>query len=212
VRTAVSSIIRGAKIALLRSLFFIPSAWIGRKSEINAAGDSGQVYWIPDNIMRSQGRATVFGTIRLNENLTERFPQDVVEYVFLHERGHSNRSFARLVWFILGTTLTLLIAMLSGLFVFIFSLFAVENLTLQVVGLIGISVCLLIIFSWLHCRIKFNEELRAEKYALNYLGEEEFRQRSETAEEIVKRSWWNQLRRRLLYPSVETVISEHEDR
>ena len=205
------SIIQRTKIALLRSLFFIPSAWIGRKSEIKAAGVSEQVYWIPANMMRSLGRATVFGTIRLNENLTERFLQDVVEYVFLHERGHSNRSFARLVWFIIGTTLTLLSAMLSGVFLVIFSLFAVGNITLQVVGLLGLSVCLLIIFSWLHCRIKFNEELRAEKYALNHLGEDEFRQRSETAEEIVNRSWWNQLRRRLLYPSVETVISENED-
>jgi 4-amino-4-deoxy-L-arabinose transferase-like glycosyltransferase len=199
------------KIALLRRLFFVPSAWIGRKSEIKAAGVSEQVYWIPANIMRSLGRATVFGTIRLNENLTERFPQDVVEYVFLHERGHSNRSFARLVWFLLGVILTLLSAMLSGIFLVIFSLFAVRNLTSEVVILLGLSVCLLIIFSWLHCRIRFNEELRAEKYALNHIGENEFRQRNETIEEIINRSWWNQLRRRLFYTSVETVISEHED-
>jgi hypothetical protein len=199
------------KIALLHSLFFIPSAWIGRKSEFKAAGLSEQVYWIPANMMRSLGRATVFDNIRLNENLTERFPQDVVEYIFLHERGHTNRNFARLVWFILGTTLTLLTAMLSGAFVIVFTLFAVRNLTLQVVGLLGLSVCLLIIFSWWHCRIKFKEELRAEKYALNHLGENEFRRRSETLEGMVNRSWWNQLRRRLLYPSVDKVISEHDD-
>ena len=55
------------------------------------------------------------------------------------------------------------------------------------------------------------EELRAERYALNQLGEDEFRRRSETYEVIVDRSRYDRLKRRLFYPSVDTVISEHED-
>jgi len=59
--------------------------------------------------------------------------------------------------------------------------------------------------------VKFKEELRAERYALNQLGEDEFRRRSETYEEIVDRSRYDRLKRRLFYPSVDTVILERED-
>jgi len=77
--------------------------------------------------MRAPAKATVFNTIRLNENLTERYPQDVVEYIFLHERGHASRSRINLVWFLLGTTLTFLAAGVSVGFVVVFGLFAATN-------------------------------------------------------------------------------------
>lgn len=188
----------------------LPSVYIGRKSEIEAAGISEQVYWIPADIMRAPAKATVFNTIRLNENLTERFPRDVIEYIFLHERGHASRSRINRVWFLLRTTSTFIAAGLSVVFVVAFGLFAATNPIPQVAGLLVLSLCLLTVFSWLFCRVKFKEELRAEQYALNQLGEDEFRRRSEMYEEIVNRSWDGRFKRRLFYPSVETVISEQE--
>jgi len=198
-------------IFLLLQISVLPSAYIGRESEIEAAGVSEQVYWIPADIMHAPAKATVFNTIRLNESLTERFPQDVIEYIFLHERGHTARSRMNLMRFLLGTTLTFVAAGLSAVFVVTFGLFAVTNLIPQVVGLLVLSLCLLTAFLWLFCQLRFKEELRAEQYALNQLGEDEFRRRSETYEEIVDRSRYDQLKRRLFYPSVDTVISEHKD-
>jgi len=189
----------------------LPSAYIGRKSEIEAAGVSDQVYWVPDDIMRAPAKATVFNTIRLNENLTERFQQDMIEYIFLHERGHTARSRMNLVWLLLRTTSAFVAAGVSAVFVVVFGLFAATDPIPQVVGLLLFSVCLFAVFSWLFCRIKFNEELRAEQYVLDHLGENEFRRRSETLEDIVDRSWYDRLQRRLFYPSVDTVISEHKD-
>lgn len=195
----------------LLKISVLPSAYIGRKSEIEAEGVSEQVYWIPADIMRVPAKATVFNTIRLNENLTERFPKDVVEYIFLHERGHTDRSLMDLSWFLLGTTSTFVAAGLSVIFVIVFGLFAATNPIPQVVGLLFLSLCLLTAFSWSFCRVRFKEELRAEQYALNQLGKDEFRRRSEMYEEIVDRSWYGRLKRRLFYPSVDTVISKHED-
>jgi len=189
----------------------LPSVYIGRKSEIEAAGISEQVYWIPADIMRVPAKVTVFNTIRLNENLTERFPRDVVEYIFFHERGHATLSRINRVWFLLQTTLTFIAAVLSIGFVVVFGLFAATNPIPQVAGLLVLSLCLLTVFSWLFCRVKFKEELRAEQYALKQLGEDEFQRRSEIYEEIINRSWYGRFKRRLFYPSVETVISEHED-
>lgn len=195
----------------LLQISVLPSVYVGRKSEIEAAGVSEQVYWIPADIMRAPAKATVFNTIRLNENLTERFPQDVVEYIFLHERGHATRSRVDRAWFFFQTTSTLMITGLSSVFVAVFGFFAATNPIPQVAGLLVLSLCLLTVFSWLFCRVKFKEELRAEQYVLNQLGENEFRRRSEMYEEIVDRSCGSRFKRRLFYPSVETVISEHED-
>jgi len=189
----------------------LPSAYIGRKSEIEAAGVSDQVYWIPDDIMRAPAKATVFNTLRLNENLTERFQQDVIEYIFLHERGHTARSRMNFAWFLLRITSAFVAAGMSAVFVVVFGLFVVINPIPQVVGLLLFSVCFFFVFSWLFCRVKFNEELRAEQYALDQLGEDEFRRRSETFEDIIDRNWSGRLQRRLFYPSVDTVILEHED-
>lgn len=201
--SVLSSRVRKDILRLLQ-ISVLPSAYIGRQSEIEAAGVSEHVYWIPADIMRAPAKATVFNTIRLNENLTERYPQDVVEYIFLHERGHAARSRINLVWFLLGTTLTFLAAGVSVGFVVVFGLFAATNPIPQVIGLLVLSLCLSTVFSWLFCRVKFKEELRAERYALNQLGEDEFRRRSETYEEIVDRSRYDRLKRRLFYPSVDT--------
>ena len=198
-------------ILRLLQISVLPSVYIGRKSEIEVAGVSEQVYWIPADIMRVPAEATVFNTIRLNENLTERFPQDVIEYIFLHERGHTARSRMNQAWFLLGKTSTFVAACMSGGFVLVFGWFAATNPIPQEVGLLVLSLCLLPAFLWLFCRVKFKEELRAEQYALNQLGEDEFRRLSETYEEIVDRSRYGRLQRRLFYPSVDTVISEHED-
>lgn len=189
----------------------LPSVYIGRKSEIEAAGISEQIYWIPAYIMSAPAKTTVFNTIRLNENLTERYPRDVVEYIFLHEQGHATRSRMSRVWFLLRTTSTFIAAGLSVVFVVTFGLFAATNPTLYVAGLLVLSLCQLTVFSWLFCRVKFKEELRAEQYVLNKLGEDEFRRRSEMYEEVASRSWDSRFRKRLFYPSVETVISEQED-
>ena len=178
---------------------------------MEAAGVSDSVYWIPADIMHAPAKATVFNTIRLSENLTERFPQDVVEYIFLHERGHAARSRVNLAWFLLRTTSTFVVAGLSALFAVVFGFFAATNPIPQVVVLLVLSLFLSTVFLWLFCRVKFKEELRAEQYALNQLGENEFRRRSEKYEKIVNRNWYDRLKRRLFYPSVDTVILEHKD-
>jgi len=200
-------------ILRLLPIRILPSRYIGRRSEVEAAGVSEQVYWIPPEIMRVPARVTIFNTIRLNEDLNNQFPQNVVERIILHEQGHIAQSRIDRAWLLFKSILTGVAALLSVLYVVGISLYAATNPVPipQVIGFLILSLFLLSVFLWLNWRVRFKDELHAEQHVLNHLGEDEFRRRSEVFEEIVDRSWYGQLKRRLFYPSVKTVISEHED-
>jgi hypothetical protein len=185
----------------------IPSDWVGEKSEFAAAGDSGDVYWIPEQMMNAPGKTTVFNRIQLNQRLRREFPEDLVEYTFLHERGHANQGVAGRISFLISTIGSLSVSVVFFGLALLLVASAVSNPTLPTVGA-GISFFgLSSLFGWLFCRARKNEELRAEWYALDRLGEAEFRRRYQLWEEKADRSLWGRLQRRFFYPELETVLA-----
>jgi hypothetical protein len=60
-----------------------------------------------------------------------------------------------------------------------------------------------------HCGIKCNEEFRAERYALDQLGREEFVRRRQKWEQTVDRGVSARVQRRLFYPNEDAILSGH---
>lgn len=187
----------------------VPSGWIGEKSNFEAAGESGEIYWIPDRMMNAPAKTTVFNNIRLSESLYQDFPQEVVEYIFLHERGHADRNRINQVLFAGISVLSFFLFGVFLTFTIIFAVLASTNLTLPIFGVVIFFFGLSALLGWFYCRVQMNEELRAERYALDKLGEEEFRRRHKMWENLVNRDMFSRLQRQLFYPEIETVISTY---
>jgi Zn-dependent protease with chaperone function len=199
--------------SLLARRLPVPSSWIGKKSEFEAAGESGDVYWIPEQKMNAPGKTTVFNRIRLSEHLRRDFSIDVVEYIFLHERGHAERGWVGRIKYVSMTFVSLLLTILSLLFAIVLAGIVVANISLVEAGTVGFFFGLSIWFGWLYCRVQRNEELRAECYALNSLGEKEFRRRRNMWEKERKgqRGTFARLQRRYFYPEEDTIFSTYDE-
>jgi hypothetical protein len=85
-------------------------------------------------MMNAPGKTTVFNRIQLNQRLRREFPEDLVEYTFLHERGHANRGGAGRISFLISTIGSLFVSVaLFGLALLLVAS-AVSNPTLLAVG------------------------------------------------------------------------------
>lgn len=79
-------------VSFLASLFPVPGRYIGEQEAFSVGDVQATVYWIPDNVLHVPGRATVLNNIWLNERARDDLSPELLEYLFLHEHGHAQRS------------------------------------------------------------------------------------------------------------------------
>lgn len=191
--------------------FPLPSEWMGEKFEYEAAGESAQVYKIPDNWMVAQAKTTLSNRIWLNENLLHDFSDEAVEYVFLHELGHANRNVGERLEFTLTATGSLVVSLILFFLTAKMASRAIEGLILERIVVILITSAMAIGIAWVHFRIRRNEELRADLYALNKLGQEEFLKRRRKLEQAVDRGVNARVQRRLVYPDEDAILAAYKE-
>lgn len=185
----------------------LPSERIGERCEYEVAGESSSVYWVPESRMKAPAKTTLFNRIQLSEGLKRDFSEDVIEYVFLHERGHANQDAKTRIKFAALSTGSFLLAFVLLVFTLVFAVMVVPELTLmRTVAAFGFLVATILV-AWAHCGIKRDEELRAERYALDRLGHEKFLRRRRKWEQTVDRGVSARVQRRLFYPDEDTIIS-----
>jgi hypothetical protein len=65
---------------------------VSQEERYQAHGEEQKVFWVEADDWPMAGQCTPFGTIVLNESKLGDAPEEVVDYVFLHEVGHSELS------------------------------------------------------------------------------------------------------------------------
>jgi hypothetical protein len=135
------------------------------------------------------------------------FSEDVIEYIFLHERGHASQDAKTRVKFAVFSIGSLGLATVFLLFTLVFATIVIPEPTfVRVTAVLGF-ICATILIAKSHCGIKRNEELRAEHYALDRLGKEEFLRRRQKWEQAVDRGVSARVQRRFFYPDEDTILS-----
>lgn len=202
-------------ISLLVSLFPVPGRYIGEQKEFSVGDVQATVYWIPDSVLDSLGRATMSNNIWLNERVTDDLPTELVEYLFLHEHGHARRSLAGRLQFYALATLTTVGTLGLALLTMSVAVTALWNPIYSVSqGVAGLLLCLMLTLAAgaAYRHVMRTEELRAELNVVQALGPEEYRRRHQKFEDYRDRGLRAKLRRRLLYPTDDTVIERYENR
>lgn len=189
--------------------FPLPSRYIGEKSLYKAGGESATVYWVPEDRMNTPGKTTIFNNIRLSEELRRDFPGDVVDYVFLHELGHANRGGWKRVLYVVATIGSFVATPVLALFTLILTGLIIPDISLLRIGAVAAFLVLTILVGLFHCRVQWGEELKAELFALEKLGEAEFCRRRTEWEESVDRGFFSKLQKRLYYPEEGEILSAY---
>lgn len=181
---------------------------ITREERFSAHGEEEWVFWINTDNWRMAGQCTPFGTILLNESRLKNASDEVVDYVFLHEVGHTK----------LPTVLSLgsLLIRIPLLF---FALFGLPALTVQwvifassgptfnqLIMFSGATVLVamlilvpLVVISWL-------DEGFAELFVVSKIGETSYQNRIDQLRKQSESGVFIRFLRRFLYPPPNLVV------
>lgn len=178
------------------------------RAEEYSVGDlTKKVYWFNSDSNTAGQCVPFLNTIVMNEKCLEEYSQEFTDYVFLHEYGHSALGLVK-------STVLNLIILPTGFLAFISLLLPITTLFLYlmtksiIVTLIGflvyaaIGVISSVIFSLPH-RL---EEFRAEKFAIDRIGIENYRQLMEERRENSGRSLTDKIQLLVLYPPERLIV------
>ena len=181
---------------------------VSREEVYRAEEEERKVFWVDTDDLSMAGQCTPFGTILLNEDRLGDVPDEVVDYVFLHEVGHTKPP-AFLVFGSYVIRLPLMLFAIFGIPVLFFRgvAFALsvpplnQFITLSVAFALVVLLILapVVIVSWL-------DEGYAELFALSKLGEETYLRRHNQMEEHSERGVFSRVLRGFLYPRPAQVI------
>ncbi|MGM0398734.1 MAG: hypothetical protein ACQEQY_07035 [Halobacteriota archaeon] len=175
-------------------------------------GEAHRVYWIDADRWPMGGQYTPFGTIVLNADRLDGLATETVDYVFLHEIGHGQRSPIGTVFaYVIRTVVTL--AAVLGLPVLgrrwgrsvgressiAEAIRSSSRLTVEGLGLVaGVGIV-----SWL-------DEGSAEVFAVSKLGVQSYRRRRREFIDGAEVGFAFRSLRRLVYPPPRLVIAAAE--
>lgn len=181
---------------------------VSREEYYQAKGEKRRVFWVNAENWPFSGQCTPFGTILLNEHRLSDAPDDIVDYVFLHEVGHTKLPTVLSLTSILIRFPLLILAMIGiptivGRWLgFILTAPALGPFTrFSVATIITILLILvpMITIWWL-------DEGHAELFVVSKLGVNEYRNRHNIINEYADRGFLARLIRLVLYPNPEHVI------
>ncbi|SFF83723.1 hypothetical protein SAMN04488063_0473 [Halopelagius inordinatus] len=181
---------------------------VSREELYQAHGEKRTVFWIDAEDWSAAGQCTPFGTILLNENRLSEAPENVRDYVFLHEVGHTKPpALLSLASIVLRVPLVLLagfgVPVLIGRWLGValsfptlgqFTTFTAVTLTTTL--LITLPV---IAIWWL-------DEGYAELFAVSKIGAMDYQRRHEEMLEHADRNLLSCAVRWLLYPNPKFVV------
>lgn len=181
---------------------------ITREERYNAHGEAQRVFWIDTDSWRMAGQCTPFGTILLNENRLKAVSDEVVDYVFLHEVGHTK----------LPTVLSLA-SLLIRIPLLFFALFVLPALIIQwlVFTYTGpVSSQLIMSFGWIILVamliivplvvISWLDEGYAELFVVSKIGETSYQNRIKELRKQSDSGIFIRIFRRFLYPPPALVV------
>jgi hypothetical protein len=195
--------------ALRRGLLSLYAWFLGaevRASEYAVGSVERPVVWIDSDRWSLAGQH-LFGTILLNESRLGKMPDEVVDYVFLHEVGHGQlsrplRALVSLLRYLLMMTAVFTLPPMVGLLIAATVTSPLPVLDpLVAVYTVGVALVLvpLVTVSWL-------DEGYAEAYAISQVGYDEYLQ---ITQELRRRSESSQIKRvlhTLIYPPPRLVV------
>jgi len=165
------------------------------------------VYWFESD-SKMLGHCTPFNTILMNRKPMQKLSEDVSNYVFLHELGHTQPHFLLRMFFYLLMIPIGLFALFSPFVAIgqtVGTLIRTGSLYLTAVNLVaGITVVLIAVIPF--SVLSWIDEGYAELFYLNRVGEQEYLQVSEEISETADRSRLRRIFHKLRYPPPRFVI------
>lgn len=188
----------------VRTLVF---SGVSREELYEAYGEEKKVFWVEADQWPLAGQCTPFGTILLNDSKLQDLPKEVVDYIFLHEVGHSKLSRILSLGSVVIRIPLMFIAILgipffiSRWLAFLVSRPQISQLaTYSIAVLIVDSLILLplIVISWL-------DEGYAELFAISKMGQTAYRRSLEMKREHSNRGVITRVLS-ILYPPSSLII------
>jgi len=181
---------------------------VSREETYRASGEERQVFWVDAEKWPAAGQCTLFGTIVLNEDRLGDVPDKVVDYVFLHEVGHTKpptilNLLSILVRIPLGFLAIFGVPVLIGRWLgFVLSAPDLDQFTMfsvaTVIGILLILVPLVVIW-WL-------DEGYADLFVVSKIGTHAYRHRYDKMNDHADRGLIGRFIRWLLYPDSDHVV------
>jgi hypothetical protein len=181
---------------------------VSRSEVYRTNGEEHKVFWLNTDNWDAAGECTAFNTILLNERRLGDAPKEAVDYVFLHEIGHTKPSNL----LILGSYVIQIILKL-------FAIVGIPALFIQWAFLIssGPSVSLFLTYSAAYLilvllivmpvvAISWLNESYAELFAVSKLGTTTYLRCYSKMDRHSNRGLIGRIRRRLFYPSPSNVV------
>lgn len=178
-----------------------------RTEAYECGGVQRRVIWVDSDRWLMAGQ-NLFGTIFLNESKLRDCSDDVNDYIFLHEVGHSqfHAIFSVFVFVLrfalMGIALLSLPALVGALLVL---LIQASDLAAAAVILVAIAFLMLLVLIPL-VAVSWFDEGRAELFAVSKLGTQQYR---ECCNEIRRQSNRGRLKRavfRVIYPPPKLIV------
>lgn len=147
------------------------------KEDYSAEGVSKKIYWYRDEGSSRAGHCTPFNTITMNKGSLDKYSDRYINYVFLHEAGHSSwHPVLNLVItpLLLLSIITVFLSLFHPVFWSIFVFSATSSISFTLLNLI-ISILVVVVPAVLFFTImSFIEEGHAELFALRRIGTEDY--------------------------------------
>lgn len=180
---------------------------ITRTGQYSVSDVSRHVYWFEEN-SRQLGHTSPFGTIMLNEDISEILSEDAVDYVFLHEVGHTRNG----ALYQASATVILTFLMMASVAAVLVLPRSIELAFDYAGSLLGLVAYLFIAFAIpaavvaLFAAASWYEESQAEVFAISKIGMSEYRSVIEEMDVASDRGRISKLWYHVRYPPRRFII------
>lgn len=162
---------------LTRLYLWLTHGKVREKEDYTAEGIARTVYWYKDENSSRAGHCTPFNTITMNKGVLEKYSENFIDYVFLHETGHSSLDpFLKLVITPL-LILSIITAFLSLLHPFLWStlIYSITgSVTYTLLNFFISSIVIVFPAVLFFTIMSFIDEGYAEYFALSRIGKENY--------------------------------------
>lgn len=173
-----------------------------------AQGEERKVFWVNTDNWPMAGQCTPFGTILLNEDRLTEVPDDVVDYVFLHEIGHSEApTLLSLGGLVIRPPLFFLALLGIPMLAIYWLAFAASGPTLEQLLTFSAAYALVALFLIVPLVVIWRlDEGYAELFVVSKIGADEYLRRHEQMNEHSDRGLFGRVFRWLFYPRPNHVV------
>lgn len=186
---------------------------IVEKEEYSTKGVTKRIYWYNNEDSNRAGHCTPFNTIAMNRGVLEKYSDKFIDYVFLHENGHSSlHPILKLIITPL-LILSIIIAFLSLIHPFWWSIivysatnsvsYTVLNFFVSIIVIVAPAVLFFTIMS-------FIDEGYAEYFALSKIGRDDYLSCHKEKEEKSEAGRLRNLISRFQYPPEWLVLKFYD--